>query len=181
MELTLIIIVGVLFAILGLACVTAVVLSLPGSWIIIALAVIINLTDGLYLAEGRGETFDWRLVAACILLAAIGELLEFLAGALGAKTAGSSRRGAIGALIGGVLGAILGAPVGLIFGSLIGAVLGTFIGAILGEMTGREPSTVKESIKPATGATIGRILGTLSKLPIAFIIWLVLTIDAFWR
>ncbi|MDY7109974.1 MAG: DUF456 domain-containing protein [Planctomycetota bacterium] len=181
MELTLVIIMGVLFALIGLACIVAIIFGLPGSWIIIALAVVINLVDGLYLAEGRGETFDWRLVAGAVLLAAIGELLEFLAGALGAKTAGSSRRGAIGALVGGLLGAILGAPFGLILGALLGAVVGTFIGAIVGEISGREPMTMRQSIKPATGATIGRVLGTLSKVPIALVIWLVLTIDALWR
>jgi uncharacterized protein YqgC (DUF456 family) len=181
MELTLVIVIGVFFALIGLACIGGIIFGLPGAWVIIALAVVINLIDGSYLTEGRGETFDWRLIVGAIVLAAIGELLEFLAGAMGARTAGSSRRGAIGALIGGVAGAIAGAPFGLVIGSLLGAVLGTFIGAIIGEISGREPMTMRQSLKPATGATIGRILGTLSKVPIAIIIWLVLTIDAFWR
>jgi len=97
----------------------------------------------------------------------------------------------IGALIGGLIGAIVGMPFGLIIGAFIGAVLGTFIGAILGELTvPLPPSTdiensstrtrVRESIKPATGAVIGRVLGTLSKLPIAIAVWVVLSIHAFW-
>ncbi len=181
MELTFIITVGLLFALLGLLCVFLVIIGLPGAWMIMALAVIVNLVDSSYLAEGRGETFSWWILGICLLLAILGEILEFAAGALGAKKEGRSPRGMWGALIGGLVGAILGIAIPIpVIGSLIGAVIGTFVGAILGELSGKEPSTVKGSLKPATGATIGRILGTLSKLPLAFVIWLVLVIDAFW-
>ena len=60
------------------------------------------------------------------------------------------------------------------------AVIGTFAGAIMGELSGDESTTVRDTLKPATGATIGRILGTLSKLPIAMAIWAALTTAAFW-
>jgi uncharacterized protein YqgC (DUF456 family) len=182
MELTFIILVGLVFAVLGLVCVATIVVGLPGAWMLIGLAVVIELADGLYLrSEGAGQTFDWWLLITCVALAGVGELLEFAAGALGAKKAGSSRRGMIGALIGGVLGALAGVGIPIpIFGSLVGAVIGTFIGAIVGELGAPEPPTVRDSIKPATGATIGRILGTLSKLPIAVAIWCALTVAAFW-
>ncbi len=181
MEITLIIIVGVVFAVLGLLCIFSIILGLPGAWIMLGLAVVVNLCDQVYLAEGRDDTFPWLVLGLCALLALVGEVLEFIAGALGAKKGGSSRRGMWGALIGGLVGACLGIFIPIPFiGSLIGAVIGTFVGAIIGEMSGQDTSTMKESLKPATGATIGRILGTLSKLPIGMAIWFALVLAAFW-
>ncbi len=185
------ILVALIFFVLGLVCVAIVILGLPGTWIMLALAVFIEICDGVYLNPDHQPTFPLWLLIGCAVLALIGEILEFNAGALGAKKAGSSNRGMIGALIGGFVGAIVGAPFGLIIGAFIGAVLGTFIGAILGELTAPLPPTtdvenhsttnrVRESIKPATGAVIGRVLGTLSKLPIAIAVWLVLSLAAFW-
>ena len=180
MEITLVILVGLVFTLVGLACVFSVAVGLPGSWILIALAVVIELSDGAYLAPGRGPTFGWWLLGGCAALALVGEGLELLAGALGAKKAGSSRRGAIGALVGGIAGAILGIAIPVpLFGSLIGAVIGTFVGAVAGELT-IEGATTHGSLKPATGATIGRVLGTLAKIPIALAIWAALSVAAFW-
>ena len=62
---------------------------------------------------------------------------------------------------------------------MIGAVIGTFLGAVIGELTSPERSE-SGTLKPATGATIGRILGTTSKLALAIAIWIVLSISAFW-
>jgi hypothetical protein len=181
MELAIVITVGVLFSLLGLVCIFLVVLGLPGTWIMLALALCIEIADTLYLPEGDDQTFRWRVLLACVVLAAIGELLEFFAGMLGARTGGSSKRGMWGALIGGIGGGILGIGIPLpIIGPLIGAAIGTFIGAILGELTGAEGATVRGSLRPATGATIGRVLGTLSKIPIAVLVWATLTIAALW-
>ena len=144
------------------------------------MAMIIELADVLYAPAGSEQTFSWILLSVCLAAATIGEVLEFIAGALGAKHAGSSPRGTWGALAGGIIGAILGIFIPIpIVGSLIGAIIGTFAGAILGEMTAPE-TTIRSTLKPATGATIGRILGTLSKIPIAILVWLALSVAAFW-
>ncbi|MEM7229481.1 MAG: DUF456 domain-containing protein [Planctomycetota bacterium] len=180
MEWVFIILVGLIFALVGVVCVISVVVSLPGAWVMIGLALVIELMDFIYLPVDAGQTFGWWTLGIAVALAAFGELLEFSAGALGAKTAGSSSRGMWGALGGGIIGAILGTfiPVPLL-GTLIGAVVGTFTGALLGEMSHKD-GTLDGSIKPAIGATIGRILGTLAKVPVATAIWMMLTIAAFW-
>jgi len=180
MELVWIITVGVFFSVAGAACVAAVIFGLPGSWILLGLAVVVELLDRYWLPEGDRQTFNWWLLGTCLLLAALGELLEFAAGALGAKTAGSSKYGVWGALIGGIVGAIAGIfiPVPIV-GSLIGALLGSFAGAVVGELVWQKRA-LKDSLAPATGAAIGRVLGTLSKVPIALAIWLALAISVFW-
>ena len=172
-------VVAVVFFLLGAVCVVLVMAQLPGAWIMLALAGLIEYCDRFYLPAGDQQTFGWWVLGTCVVLAMVGEALEFIGGAIAVKKTGGSRRGMIGALIGGVVGAILGTPFGLIIGAMIGAALGAFVGAILGELTVKE-ATVKGSIKPATGAAIGRVLGTLSKMPFAIAIWLALSISAFW-
>jgi uncharacterized protein YqgC (DUF456 family) len=117
-----------------------------------------------------------------VVLAGLGELIEFAAGAAGAKRGGAGRRGMIGALIGGIVGALLLTPFipVPVVGTLIGAIIGTFIGAVLGEVTGLEPKTVRGSMKPALGATIGRVAGTVGKMGTAIVVWLTLSVAAFW-
>ncbi len=171
--------VALIFALTGAVCILAVALGLPGTWALLLVAALIELTDGLYLPGEDPTTFSWPLLAAAAGVAAFGELLEFLAGVLGAKRAGSSTRGAWGSLVGGLIGAVLGVPIPIpLVGSLIGALVGTFVGAMVAEFTVPERS-LAGTLKPATGATLGRVLGTLAKIPIALLVWLALTAAAF--
>jgi uncharacterized protein len=187
MEWLLYIVAG-LFSLLGLVAVASIVVSLPGAWIILGLALIVELVDSLYLPSGDGgsggatQTFGWWLLGVCAGLALLGEIIEFAAGAAGAKAGGAGKRGMIGALIGGIVGAIgltILLPIPVV-GTLIGALVGTFAGAVIGEVTGEQAKTVKGSVKPAIGATIGRIGGSFAKLCLAFAIWIALSVAAFW-
>jgi uncharacterized protein YqgC (DUF456 family) len=176
-------VVAACFFIVAAVCVALVVLQLPGGWIILALAVVIEWIDGLYLPPERQPTFPVWLLVATFGLLVIGEIVEFVASAEGARRGGSSRRGMVGALIGGVVGAILLTPPLLfipVVGTLLGAVIGTFVGAVVGEITAQQPRTMKQSLRPATGAAIGRVMGTVSKVGIAIAIWLTLTMAAIW-
>lgn len=187
-ALILTILVGVIFVVFGLGCIVLVAIGLPGAWFMLGGALVIELLDFLYLPEGERWTFSLWLLGACLLLAVIGEILEFIAGMLGAKAGGASKAGTWGALIGGIVGAILGTAVFAIIGSLIGAVIGSFLGAVVGELTVSktlddgtlQQQTMRGTLKPATGAAVGRVLGTLSKVPFAILIWVFLCVDAFW-
>jgi uncharacterized protein len=173
--------VAVVFCALGALCVFSIIFSIPGAWIMLALAGVIEFCDQFYLPPERQQTFGWWVLGVCLGLVALSEVLEFAAGAAGAKSGGASRRGMIGALIGGIVGAI--ALTGLIpipvIGSLIGAMVGSFAGAIIGEVSGEKPKTVGGSMKPAIGATIGRLVGTMGKLMIAIAVWAALSVSAF--
>jgi len=176
-----VILIGVSFTIIGLGCIFLAAMGLPGTWIFLALAMVIEFCDRWYLGDGETTTFGWFILTVCIFLAALGEFLEFLAGVLGAKRGGSSKMGMWGALIGGIGGAIMGIGIPIpIVGSLMGALIGTFLGALVGELANDSRSDVRDAVAPATGATIGRLLGTLAKIPIAIAVWLALSISAFW-
>ena len=164
----------VFFLLLTLGCLVLVVLGLPGTWIMILLAGILELCDKWIIPGKEDTTFGLHIFVVCLLLASLGELLEFLAGVLGAKKFGASTRGMVGALVGGLAGALLGVAIPVpIVGSIIGAVIGTFLGALAGEMGGTGTRSYQEALKPATGATLGKILGVLSKVPIALTVWFI--------
>ena len=175
-------VVATLFCVLGAVCLVSIIFSIPGGWIMLGLACVIEFVDRFYLPAERQQTFEWWVLGVCLGLLALGELIEFAAGAAGAKRGGAGRRGMVGALIGGILGAIfLTALVPIpVVGSLIGAIVGTFAGAVLGEITGAQPKTGRGSVKPAIGATIGRVVGTMSKIGISMAVWIALSIAAFW-
>ena len=174
------IVAATVFTLLGAGCLVTVLIGIPGTWIMIGLAVGLEFLQRLWAPAGSDWVFSIWIFLAVLVIAGIGEVLELIAGAYGAKKGGASRKGMIGALIGGVLGAIIGTfiiPIPLV-GSLIGALLGCAGGAIVGELN-NEDTTLKQTIKPAAGAVIGRVLGTLAKLPCAITVWVVLSVAAF--
>jgi uncharacterized protein YqgC (DUF456 family) len=85
-------------------------------------------------------------------------LVDFIAGALGAKHFGASTKSAVGAALGAVVGIFFGLP---------GILLGPFIGAVLGELT--EHDDLRVAGRAGIGATVGLILGTAAKMAIAFV------------
>jgi uncharacterized protein YqgC (DUF456 family) len=166
-----------LFAVAGVAAALTVLVGLPGAWMVIGAAILIELIDGLWLpgSGGAAVSFGWWPIGIAVALASVGELAELLAGALGARRAGSSRTGAVGAILGGLVGAVVGIPVPPpVLGALVCSILGTFVGAVLGELAADAQTRVGDTVRPATGATIGRILGTLAKLPLAVAVWALL-------
>ncbi len=173
----------VLFAILlmivnavGLALVAA---GLPGNWLMVACTL---LAQWGYSRAGAGNTplFSPGVLLAVILLAIAGEVLEFIAGLVGAKRAGGTRYGAWGAVLGTIAGGIAGTFVIAlpVIGSLIGACAGAALGAILLELHGGTRPAL--ALRSGAGAGIGRLIGTLAKLAVGAAIWLVVTVAAFW-
>jgi uncharacterized protein YqgC (DUF456 family) len=147
-------------------------LGLPGNWLMIAGALTLSLVlDEPLIATGT--------LIAVVILAALAEVYELIAGASGAKKAGGSRRAAVGALFGGFAGAILGTfiiPIPVI-GTLTGAAAGAFLGAATLELTtGRAP---RAAAGVGRSAMIGHLKGNLVKLATGAAIWLTLTISAF--
>lgn len=144
-------------AIVALACLVGIFLSavtLPGAWIAIAVSLLVW--------WWQPQMFEWWTFLIAVLFAALGELVEFVASALGAAKAGASKKGMIGAMIGTLVGAIAGMPFGAIIGSIIGGVLGAALGAFVGEF-GFANRPWKEAGKASAGAAIGRVLATVGK------------------
>jgi len=143
------------------------VVGMPGNWLVVAAVV----GYVLLVPPASPVSIGWAVVLVLVILASLGELVEFLAGALGTAKAGGSKRGAVLALIGSLVGAIVGLVVGSpvpVVGSLIAGVLfaavGAFVGAVVGEQwKGRN---LDDSLRVGRGAFWGRLLGTVAKTAI---------------
>ncbi len=145
-------------------------IGLPGTWIFLAVA------SASALFDPASPVAWWSLVAG-VVLGLIAEGIEWVTASRYARKYGGSQRSAWGALFGGIAGAIVGFPIPL-FGPLVGALAGTFIGALVAEYSVSGVSGGAERV--AWGAMVGRIVATVAKLGIGFVI-AVLVLFAAWR
>jgi len=114
---------------------------------------------GLF-AAAWAEKFAYagaKTLAVLGIMAAFMYVLDFLAGAFGAKHFGASRLAVIGATLGAIVGIFFGIP---------GILLGPFIGAVLGELFNRP--NLRTAGMAGIGATAGLVLGIAAKLSLAF-------------
>lgn len=155
--------------VLNLVLLASVMFNLPGTWLMILLAVCV---DWFY----PQDLFSMTFLVACVVLAGVGEVIEFAFSASSARKAGGSRRGALLAIVGGVVGAIVGTPFAPVVGTLLGACVGAFGGSILGDLWAGQP--LGKSVNTGSEAAIGRLWGTLGKLAVGGVIVVLLAVDA---
>jgi uncharacterized protein YqgC (DUF456 family) len=141
------------------------ILGLPGLWLMVAAF------GGYALLTGWDIYVGWPSLIVIVVLAILAEVVEFVAGAAGSKSAGGRKRGMIGAIVGGFLGAIFLSIIPIpIVSQIVGACLGAFIGAALMEFTDKN---LEHSVKVGVGAAKGRLWGILSKLAFGCLMLLV--------
>ena len=155
----------VLFVLAMLVSIFVVPLGLPGTFIMVAVAILANYVA----AAGIG----WFAIGLSLALAVIAEVLEWTLSARFAQKYGGSKRAGWGAILGGLIGAFAGIPVPII-GSMIGAFAGAFVGALVAEYT-QPQADASSATRVATGALIGKAAATALKLAIAFTIAFLLT------
>ena len=128
-----------------------VVPALPGVPLVLA---------GLFIGAwiGQFEIVGWATLGLLTVLAVIAWIIDFIAGAIGARYLGASPRSFWGATIGAIVG---------IFFGLAGILLGPFIGAVVGELSGG--AGMLRSGKAGLGAWLGMVFATAAKLAIAFL------------
>ncbi len=144
-----IIIVGVILLILGLAgCILPV---LPGP--VLAYLALVML---MFLPE---EPFTINFLIIWALVTALVTLLDYVVPIYGTKKLGGSRSGINGSVIGVVVGFIFLGPLGLIIGPLIGAYLGELI-------AGKQN---RVALRSALGSFIGFLAGTFIKIIVVLI------------
>jgi uncharacterized protein YqgC (DUF456 family) len=148
--------------------------GLPGTWI---MALCTAILAWWQYEEGM---FSIAIVVFVFVLAAVAEILDLVAAAVGARCTGGSRRGSWGGIIGGIIGAIAGTaliPVPVL-GTIFGGCLGAFLGAVILEWLGGW--SLSPSLRSGGGAAAGRLFGTLVKLGVGVIMWVAIAIAAFW-
>lgn len=135
---------AIVFIVVGLA--GLVLPALPGPPLLFAgLLVAAWAEDFIYVGAGT--------LTAIGIMALFAYLVDFIAGAFGAKRYGASGRAVIGATIGAVVG---------IFFGLVGVLLGPFVGAVIGELSTRRD--LQAASRAGVGATVGLVIGAAAKI-----------------
>ncbi|GAB3243003.1 DUF456 domain-containing protein [Chitinimonas naiadis] len=104
------------------------------------------------------QRVGWAVLAVLLALAIVMMVIDFIAGAWGAKKLGASRHAVVGATLGTVLGIFFGIP-GLIFGP--------FVGAVGGELIARGDTLRAGQVGLATW--LGLLIGTVAKLTLSML------------
>lgn len=152
--------------------------NLPGNWLLLIFSIIYK----LILPPESHPSLTWTMLIIALVLAILGEVWEFVAGAAGAAKRGGSRRGAVMAIVGSLVGSLGGAMLGIpipVVGPLIGALGGGAVGAFVGAYLGERERTHEERVSIGKGAMFGRLVGTAGKLIFGLLMFLVLTVDSF--
>ena len=147
-------------------------LGLPGLWLMLASAAAYAWVTGF------GVHVGWQSLTVLLVLAIIAEVVEFLAGSAGAKKAGGSKRGMIGAIVGGLLGGFFLTFIPIpIVSTVVGVCLGAFLGAWAVELlVGKE---MDQAVQIGVGAAKGRFVGTVLKTLFGLAMLVVAMITAF--
>lgn len=147
------------------------VLGLPGLWLMVAALA------GFAWITKFGHYVGWPELITAIALAALAEVMEFVAGSAGAKKAGASRRGMIGAMIGALVGGFLFSIPVPILGTIFGVCFGAFVGAAIVEMG--VVGDAGHAGRVGWGAAKGRFWGIVIKLVFGVVILIVTAVAAF--
>ena len=149
--------VKILLSLVVFASVFLTLLGLPGNFIIFVLAALFFLLSGQILNQ------LWFLLLL-LLLAGIGELLEFGGGALAAHRYDVPRSIFIASIAGGIIGAFIGAPLFFGLGAIIFSLAGVYLGGMLAEyQRERDWAGAREAAKVLL---LGRIGGSFVKIMI---------------
>lgn len=170
MEHTVIILnIGFILILIGEVVMT--IMGLPGN----VLIVLTGLAYGYY---NHFEEMDFAILVIVCSIFILGEIIEFMAGLLGAKKEKASKRAMLAPFIGTIIGGIWGTAILPIIGSLIGALLGAFISTALAEYS--KTKDITQAKRVAKSVVKGQILGILFKVIAAVSMAILLVYQLKW-
>lgn len=148
----------ILIAVMLVGVVGAVVPGIPGPSLILGAILVWTVVLGF-------GNVSWPPLIAIFVILILSAGVELLATYWGAKQAGASKWGQIGALIGlglGFFGLLPALPLG---GPLLGILVGPLLGAIIGEFLYRRElplgERTQQSVKAGVGVVVGSLIGNL--------------------
>lgn len=133
-------------------------LTLPGNLLIFLIAMGYGFFD-------QFSRFDYYFLIMLFTGFALGELVEFAAGAAGAKREKASKRAIAAAVAGAVVGGLAGTALLPVLGSFIGAMLGAYAASYYAELSVCQDAA--KSKKVAMSVMKGQIIGAIFKFVVA--------------
>lgn len=134
--------------------------GVPGNFGPVAIAL------GYWLFEGEPR-FSGAIVLVFLAGAASGEIIEQIAGVVGAQKFGGSKSGMLGAFVGSIVGGLVGTTMVPIIGTVIGVFAGCFVFTLAFEVffSGRG---VDEGVRSGVGAVLGKAAAVAYKYAVGF-------------
>jgi hypothetical protein len=188
MVATLVVIGYVVFVLVLMAGVLATLLGLPGTFLIVADALVMSACTHWQ------RPSLWTLLVV-LLLAVVAETCDNLLSILATRHGGASGKTGMVAMVGGVAGALLGAGISPVFGAIgvLGGVVGFLLGVVIvplalalggGYLAAywyelRQGRTPEEAARAGKGALFGRLLGGLAKTLLAIVMVAIILFAAF--
>lgn len=167
-----VIVINIIVSVILLSGVVMTMVGLPGNMIIVLTAV----GYGYYNEFQQVSYFVLAIVGGLFVLS---EVIEFVAGALGAKKEKASKRAIIAAFLGTFAGGIGGTLILPIIGSIIGALVGAFASAALAEYTKEKDE--EQAKRVALGVLKGQIFGMILKTTTAVAMVIILMYQLPWH
>ena len=133
-------------------------LGVPGLWIMCGVLVV-----GVW--QGAVSVL---VMATCLVLALIAELLEFAIVQKLNVRYGGSRLAFWGAILGGIAGVMVGMPVPII-GSIVAGFVGSFVGAAVATMY--ETRKLDKTLRVGWGVLLGRMWAAATKVATGILIF----------
>jgi uncharacterized protein YqgC (DUF456 family) len=158
----------VIFLLIALGLTT---LTLPGNLVIVLIAAGYGLYDGFV-------HFDYFFLALLITAFAFGELVEFVAGAVGAKKEKASKRAIAAAVFGAIAGGLAGTALLPVLGSFIGAMLGAYAASYYAELSVCRDK--EQSKRVAFSVMKGQMIGMIVKFGIAVTMVIAIILKLQW-
>jgi uncharacterized protein YqgC (DUF456 family) len=143
-------------------------LGFPGNWLLVGVALVIALVT-------KFSAMTWPYLLVCVGLAAVGEILESILGAVIVGRRGGGRWAIGGSVVGGFAGVVLGAGVVPPLGSVLLGFVGAFAGAVAGEYT--QNRRVDPALRIGLWSVVGRVAAVTAKLAVGCgILWVIVSV-----
>ncbi len=117
------------------------------------------------------HTVGWWTLGVLTLLTVVSHVVDFVAGAMGAKRFGASRWGALGGFIGSLVG-LFYFPVGLFVGPVVGVLIAEVVLA---------QKTLGPAARSSWGTLLGTVAGMAAKVMIDFLMVAGFFLGWYWR
>ena len=117
------------------------------------------------------HTVGWWTLGVLTLLTVVSHVVDFVAGAMGAKRFGASRWGALGGFIGSLVG-LFYFPIGLFVGPVVGVLLAEVVLA---------QKTLGPAARSSWGTLLGTVAGMAAKVMIDFMMVAGFFLGWYWR
>lgn len=137
----------------------AILVGLPGNWLILILTIVFG-----FISEWQVISYVETAVLAGLLL--LGELLETLLALKGANKYKPSKWAYVATVAGAIVGALIGTSIVPLIGSVVGAACGVFLFTYLTESY--VSGNADQAERVAKSAMIGSLIGMCLKFTIAF-------------